>query len=132
MGIRRIIGNILGILFLVTLATTNLYVSDPSAIETGLRLVYHITELLMLIFPLLTPLALVRKYEVLRKIALTSLSIGTLSFAVRQIQSCLWAFESGELIQKLMFPLLTVVFISILLSQFFELREKMYSAAIKG
>jgi len=131
MRIRRIIGNVLGAFFLVTLVTTNLYVSDPSAIKTGFRLIYHVTESLLLIVPLLIPLVLVKKYALLRKLALIFLSLGTLSFAIRQIQSCVWAFQSGETLQKIMFPFLTIVFISILLAQFFELSEKMYNKSIK-
>lgn len=131
MRFRRIIGNVLGVFFLVTLATTNLYVSEPSDIKNGIRLVYHITELSLLIVPLLIPLTYVRKSELLRKILLIFLSVGTLSFFIRQIQNFIWAFQSGELLQIIMFPLISIVSISILLAQFFELNGKIYNRQVK-
>ena len=123
MNIRRRIGNTFGLFFLVSLATTNLYVSDPSAIKSGFELAYHIFELLLLAIPLLIPLVLVEKYNTVRKISIVSLCLGTLSFSFRQFANLLWALQSGELLQKIMFPVLTIVFISVLVSQYFELSK---------
>jgi len=131
MSIRRILGNVLGAFIVLSAATINMHPSEPSDIVKGYELAHHLLESFLLAFPLLIPLFFIGKYELLRKICITFLVLGTISFTLRGVPFTIWAVHSGDNLQKIMIPLINIIFLSILVAQFFELREKMYNKLLK-